>query len=108
MGARPGLAHLVARCSRDWFNDSPLSDDHAVYFLPRRGQKVMPSPTRRTAAKSKKSADCLSQAIAGTKSAMARPRKQISKDRRLIPARKVPSASNIKSTRLFAGAGTIL
>ena len=44
--------------------------------------------------------------MTGTESAMAMPRKQISKDRRLIPARKVPSASNIKSTKLFAGAGT--
>ena len=37
----------------------------------------------------------------------ARPRKQICKDRRLTPARKVPSASNVKSTRLVAGAGSI-
>src|ERR1700730_9808671 len=106
MVSRPGLAHMVA--SRHWSAGSALSGDYAVYFLLRLGQKVMPSPMRSTAAKSKKSADCLNHAIAGTESAIARPRKQICKDRRFTPARKVPSARNIKRIRLFAGAGTIL
>ena len=66
---------------------------------------MMPSPMRSTATKIRKSADCLNHAIAGTESAIATPRKLISKDRRLIPARKVPSASSIKNTKLFAGDG---
>ncbi len=69
---------------------------------------MRPTPTMRTAANSKKSADCLNHAIAGTESAKARPRKLISKERRLIPARKVPSARNIKITRLLAGGGNML
>lgn len=74
----------------------------------RRGQNVSPKPTSRMAASIKKSADCLNHAITGTRSAMAKPRKMIGKDKRLIPARKVPSASSIKNTRLLAGAGNIL
>jgi len=57
---------------------------------------------------SKKSANCLSHAIAGTATAIATPRKQIWSDERLRPARKAPSASSIKSTRPVAGAGNEL
>jgi hypothetical protein len=68
----------------------------------------MPSPINKTAAKVKKSADLLSHAIAGTASAKARPKKQICGDRKLTPAKKAPSASNVKSTRLIAGTGNIV
>ena len=68
----------------------------------------MPSPINKTAAKVKKSADRLSHAIAGTARAKARPKKQICGDRKLTPAKKAPSASNVKSTRLIAGTGNIM
>src|SRR6516162_7906964 len=75
---------------------------HCPVVVARTSSQAQPE-ARRPAAK--KSANCLSQAIAGTAIAIATPRKQIWSDERLRPARKAPSASSIKSTRPVAGAG---
>ena len=64
-------------------------------------------PYQEHCSQDKKSAACSSHAIAGTARAIAKPRKQIGKDLRFTSARKVPSASNVKSTKLVAGAGNM-
>src|SRR5215471_6743086 len=75
-------------------HDICVHPDFAARSSDRRGQKIMAIPINTTAARVRKSADCLNHAIAGTARAMARPRKQICRERKLTPARKVPSASN--------------
>jgi len=65
-------------------------------------RRLSPSPMKNTAARTRKSVACLNQAIAGTAKAVARPKKHSWRDGRLRPARKVPSARSIRSTRPVA------
>jgi len=63
-------------------------------------------PTTKAPARMTKRMDCLTHETAGTARAKTSPRKHNSSEVRLSPARKEPSASNIRKTRLVAGAGS--
>ena len=66
----------------------------------------MPMPTTKAPARMTKSMDCLTHETGGTARAKTSPRKHSSSEARLSPARKEPSGSNIRRTRLVDGAGT--
>jgi hypothetical protein len=68
-----------------------------------RDQNVMPIPPTAKAIRIKKRMVCLNQAIAGTATARATPRKAISAEI-CMPATNVPSASNSSNANPVAGA----
>src|SRR6202158_6571883 len=83
----------AARCRLERF----VPIDHFSFRL---DQKVMPMPTTKAPARMTKRMDCLTHETAGRARAQTSPRKHNSSEARLSPARKEPSASNIRRTRL--------
>src|ERR1700680_4010177 len=105
LGANPGMELPTLPCGSA-ATHRPERFVPIDHFSFRVDQKVVPMPTTKAPARIMKRMDCLTHETAGTARAKTSPRKHNSSEARLSPARKEPSASNIRRTRLVAGAGS--